>query len=287
MSRTRISSPASTACWIGGAGEGEIRVGTVVAWVAAFSRIGMWRGAFGLSLPVSAPFVSRRFPSGARASSRPNADGVVKIVVSGLDPWFNGFLYYMKHGGQMRFLLFLCTITILTSCAEMSKSLVSADGRYHFQNDPISVWAPDACLLDMFVDVSKSKRAVDFVTGRGYWTEGGQYAVIVYDIPSEITGAKSYEETTAKYFKSYMVKDRASMGFNLKITDEKQITVNGNPAYQAIAVDPGKAIFVATSELHKSRITIASLVYPDKNGTAEKQIPWRCYDKFVNSISEQ
>lgn len=183
-------------------------------------------------------------------------------------------------------LIFIAAMGILLGgCAEFSKQKVGSDGMYHFKQQPIIVWAPDKCLLDMFV--YDTDRSVEFVTGRGYWTQGGQYAVQVFEIPKDITDQATFVKATERFFKDYMVKDRASMGLKLVLKEAKEIEVNGRPAYQAISVDEGKAVFIATSVLQNSRITTASLVYPLK--TAEdpsKQIPWKCYNYFVESVRE-
>lgn len=184
----------------------------------------------------------------------------------------------------MRFMLAM-VIVFLSGCAEFSKMKVGKDGVYRFKTHPITVQAPDRCLLDMFV--YDSDRSVDFVTGRGYWMEGGQYAVQVFETPKDIKDRASFLNTTKAFFKEYMVKDRAPLGLNLTIKEEKEVEVGGRLAYQAISVDEGKAGFIATSILHTSRITTASLVYPVKPGTdATKEVPWKCYNAFVESIKE-
>lgn len=185
----------------------------------------------------------------------------------------------------MRLTLVVLAGLLLSGCAEFTKFKVGSDGLYRFKQQPIAVWAPDKCLLDMFV--YDSDRSVDFVTGRGYWTQGGQYAVQVYEIPKDVTDKATFINATRTFFKDYMVKDRAPMGLILTLKEEKEAEVNGHPAYQAISVEEGKAVFIATSVLHSSRITIASLVYPLKGATeATKQIPWKCYNTFIESVKE-
>jgi len=185
----------------------------------------------------------------------------------------------------MRLIIAAVLGVLLGGCAEFTKLKVDSDGMYRFKQHPIVVWAPDKCLLDMFVN--DTDRSVDFVTGRGYWTQGGQYAVQVFEIPKDVSDKATFVKATERFYKDYMVKDRAPMGLKLVLKESKALEVNGRPAYQAISVDEGKAVFVATSVLQNSRITIASLVYPLK--TAEepsKQIPWKCYNTFLESVKE-
>jgi hypothetical protein len=135
--------------------------------------------------------------------------------------------------------------------------------------------------------VYDSPDSVDFVTGRGHWQAGGQYAVQVYPISSEIKDANSFWAETKKFSSLYMTRDRAAKGFNFEFLQGKQFEQNGRPVYQAIAEEKGKAGFVATFVLHPRRITVASLVYPLANsGSAEDQVPWKCYSEFVSSIIE-
>lgn len=184
-------------------------------------------------------------------------------------------------------LVFLCIslVILLVNCAELSKFKVDRDGMYRFKIHPVVVWAPNECLLDLAVD--DGPHAVDFVTGRGYWRAGGLYAVQVYEIPKNIKDADSFLKETKKFVPQYMTKDRARMGLNFKVQEEKELEINNRPAYQAIAVDQGKASFIATFVLHPSRITVTSLVYPLKAETSvNDQIPWNCYNRFVTSVRE-
>lgn len=179
----------------------------------------------------------------------------------------------------------LVVLISAASCAELSKFKVDSDGLYRFKVHPIAVWAPSECLLDLAVD--DAANSVDFVTGRGYWTAGGLYSVQVYPIPSHVKDADSFVRETKKFAPQYMVKDRARMGISFKVVEEKQTQVGSRPAYQSIAVEEGKAAFVATFELHPHRITVTSLVYPLKAGAPyTEQIPWKCYDRFVASVKE-
>ena len=185
----------------------------------------------------------------------------------------------------MRLLCLALLGILLGGCAELTKLKVDSDGMYRFKQHPIVVWAPNRCLLDMFVN--DTDRSVDFVTGRGYWTEGGLYAVQVFEIPKDITDKQTFIKATERFFKDYMVKDRAPMGLKLVVKETKELEINGRPAYQAISVDTGKAVFIATSVLQSTRITTASLVYPlETVEDPKKQIPWECYNHFIESVKE-
>jgi len=185
----------------------------------------------------------------------------------------------------MRFFVLLCLALTFPGCAEFSKFKVENDGTYRFKKEPFSVWAPNECLLDMFV--YDTDHSVDFTTGRGYWMASGQYSLQIYPIPENIKDTKSFIEVTKDFMSKYMVEDRAPLGLTLKLKEEKQLEINGEAAYQAISVEEWKAVFIATSVLHNSRITVASLLYPDEDSTpAIEKIPWKCYNKFVNSIQE-
>ncbi len=180
----------------------------------------------------------------------------------------------------------LLVAVLMAACAELSKMKVGPDGYYHFPLQPVSVWAPDECLLDMFVHTEDY--VVDFVTGRGYWDEGGVYALAVYEIPPEITDKESFWKSTESALKAYLVKDRARIAPGLQVIEMTPTEIRGRAAYQGISVDTAKAVFVATAQLHESRVTMASLLYPLKGQSDPKaQVPWRCYNQFVESVRER
>lgn len=181
-------------------------------------------------------------------------------------------------------LLALGAVTF-SGCAELSKFKIDSDGVYRFKSHPIAVWAPSDCLLD--IAVHDGQHQVDFVTGQGYWRAGGLYAVQVFATPDSVKDDASFLQETKKFIPSYMAKDRAAMGLEFRVYQEKQMQINQRTAYRAIAVDKGKAAFVATFVLHGPRIIVSSLVYPLENtGDVEAQIPWACYDRFVGSVRE-
>jgi hypothetical protein len=187
----------------------------------------------------------------------------------------------------MRSYFLLLLVVCISACAELSRVKVGSDGLYRFKEHPLVVRAPDSCLLDMAVQ--EAKNSVDFTTGKGYWMASGQYAVQAYLVPGDIQSGPVFIEKTKEFVPTYMAKDRASMGLTFAVKEEKQLEVNGKPSYQVIGTaESGTALLVATHTLHKTRITIASLLYPLKSGTSFKdQIPWQCYNSFVASVQEQ
>lgn len=63
--------------------------------------------------------------------------------------------------------------------------------------------------------------------------------------------------------------------------------ISAKPAYRGIAAAKGKAVFVATFVYHDGWITVAGLIYPLKGSReATDQLPWNCYDEFVNSVQK-
>ena len=183
----------------------------------------------------------------------------------------------------MRFVLVFIITLLVSGCAELSQFKIAEDGRFYFKENSVSVWAPKECVGDIFV--YESETSVDFVLGRGYWQAYGVYALQVYPIPDSIVDEATYFEETKQYFETYMVKDRATAGVELTVESRKEIKLAGKPAYQAISVDKGKAVFIATSQFHENYITVASLLYPWKEGmTFAEMIPAQCYEKFTESV---
>jgi len=179
--------------------------------------------------------------------------------------------------------LFLAVGLLIAGCAEFSKFKISEDGYYRFKAHPIEVEAPRKCLRQLSVDDRES--SVDFTLGAGYWMAFGQYAVQVYPIPGDVKNAESFLKKTEPFAKHYIETDRESMKLNFRFKEGGPLDGFGQPAYRAIGEDPGKAIFVATFVLHRSRITIASLVYPlDER---RKPVPWSCYEAFAKSVRER
>jgi hypothetical protein len=186
----------------------------------------------------------------------------------------------------MRILLLLAIFWSLSSYAGISKFKVDSDGMYRFKSRPFMVWAPKECLLDMAV--RDTDQSVDFTTGAGYWMASGQYSVQVFNFDRlSIDDKHSFEERIKDVAPKYMVHDR-SKAFKFVFRDGKPFAVGSRPAYQATAIEEGKATFVATFVLQHSHVTIASLVFPieDPNSKMSRPFPWDCYNRFVASVKE-
>jgi len=186
-------------------------------------------------------------------------------------------------------------IFFTAGCAEFSKTKVDNDGYYRFKKLPIDktvkVRAPKECILDMFV-YETSENTVDFVTGRGYWTASGQYAVQIWERNSEITSDEVFYKGVEKHLKHYLETDRKTAGFNFHFIRSEVTKINDRPAIKGIAVENGKAIFVTTIVLFDDSLAYLSLLYPLKtrafdetrNDANEAEVPWDCYNRFVNSM---
>lgn len=197
----------------------------------------------------------------------------------------------------MKRIIILLILVTVSGCAELSKRKVDSDGYYRFKNLPItekiSVWAPNECLLDMFV-FEPSNNTVDFTTGRGYWMASGTYAVQVSALRDELKDDAEFLNRSREYLKGYVENDRKSLGVNIEFIEGKEIKVNENLGYQAIGFEENKAVFVVTGVRHSKTITMASLIYPlgkkhqkvKGSGSPQEQLPWKCYNKFVNSVVE-
>jgi hypothetical protein len=187
---------------------------------------------------------------------------------------------------RMRKLLLLATFLSLSSYAGISIFKVDRDGMYRFKSQPFMVWAPKECLLDMAV--RDTNWSVDFTTGAGYWMASGQYSVQVFSFDRlSIDDEHSFEERIKDVAPEYMVHDR-SKAFKFVFRDAKPIEIAGHPAYQATAIEEGRATFVATFVLQHSDVTVASLVFPIEKPDSKfnRPFPQECYDRFVASVKE-
>jgi hypothetical protein len=186
----------------------------------------------------------------------------------------------------MRKLLPLAMFFSLSSYAGISMFKVDREGMYRFKSQPFMVWAPKECLLDMAV--RDTNWSVDFTTGAGYWMASGQYSVQVFSFDRlSIDDKHSFEQRIKDVAPEYMVHDR-SKAFKFVFRDAKPIEIAGHPAYQATAIEEGRATFVATFVLQHSDVTVASLVFPieDSRSKFNRPFPQACYDRFVASVKE-
>lgn len=186
----------------------------------------------------------------------------------------------------MRLIGMLAVTLTLSSCAVASKFKIDSDGMYRFKSQPIIVRAPSDCELD--ISVRDTPTSVDFSTGAGYWMASGVYALQVYTFDEMSIGEKyNFQDRAKAVAEKYIVNDR-SHDFKFVLRDSEALEVNGRPAYQAVAVEEGKATFIATLVLHESRVTIASLLFPIEkpNDPMKRSFPWACYNRFVDSVKE-
>ncbi len=186
----------------------------------------------------------------------------------------------------MRILILLTIGMSVSSYAGISMFKVDRDGMYRFKSQPFLVWAPKECMLDMAV--RDTNRSVDFTTGAGYWMASGQYSVQVFSFDQlSIDDKHSFEQRIKDVAPQYMVHDR-SKAFKFVFRDAKPLEIAGLHAYQATAIEEGRATFVATFVLQHSHVTVASLVFPIESADSKfnRPFPQKCYDRFVSSVKE-
>ncbi|WP_434359944.1 hypothetical protein NF212_06605 [Parasalinivibrio latis] len=171
------------------------------------------------------------------------------------------------------------SLMLLSGCAEMSKLKISDDGRYIFQNSSLSVEAPKECILDMFVYGTES--SVTFTTGRGYWMASGVYALHNFRLPNDVSDTDDFHVESEKVYKK-VVKDN-----NRTIIETKTLNISGQDAYQGVSTDNNEDYQVHTHiYMPNKSIALAVLKYPLKNLEGkDTEIPWNCYNRFINSIS--
>jgi hypothetical protein len=165
--------------------------------------------------------------------------------------------------------------------------VVANGGIYHFTKYPVTVVSPAALCGASELATFGAESSVDFGAADRNWQTAGDYAVQVFALPKSINGKQSFLAASKKYLTGYIPNDRKTLGVRPELSGIKEIEVNGLPALQATGLDEGKAMFVATSILNKSSITVVSLLYPVKgdNGSTNA-FPWACYNKFVSSVKE-
>lgn len=174
---------------------------------------------------------------------------------------------------------------LLAGCGGKFNTRLGEDGIYRFVGHPIEVRVPERCLLDAYV--YDSPQAVEFVTGRGFWEAGGRYALHVFLLPGEVIDEASFEARAERFFQRFLVEEPGQYRVKVQPVSQTELTIDGNPALRAIAVENGRAVFVATARLHATRVSVASLLYPlDGDGPVDEQIPWSCYEGFVASVRE-
>lgn len=178
------------------------------------------------------------------------------------------------------------SLKLLPPATPASKKLTS-DGTYRFEKYPVTVRSPAALCGIKNLYAYSNRVGVDFVAPDYLWQVAGDYFVHAMHIPSSIKDQKSFVRYVKKADKSFVPENSKPLGLLFKLTESKETLVNGLPAVQSMGVDEGKAVFVTTTVLHTSVLTIASLVYPlQADADPKDSVPWDCYNKFVSSVQE-
>lgn len=160
--------------------------------------------------------------------------------------------------------------------------VVDGDGLYRFKEQGIAVGPPKDCIEDLAI--YSSDRSVDFVANHRDWFASGEYRVEVLKIPSAVIDDSSFTREIEPEAKDY-VDDRPRSKLNLVLEEAKRWDLGERAGYRVVAATEGKRVFVATFMLQRPWITVASLMYPLVPGDdALKVVPWKCYDKFVESV---
>ena len=190
------------------------------------------------------------------------------------------------------FTLHIILAMFFIGCAELTKLKVDSDGYFRLTKLPtekiVRVWAPEECLVDMFVFES-SDNTVDFVTGRWYWQAGGLYSIQVGKGISVTGNSEEFFDDATKTLPTYMENDR-HQSFKFKYLTGKVVNISGAPAYQGFAIEEGRAIMVTTKILVDEFSVYASLIYPSAASETEdvsSLIPWECYNKFISSVATE
>ena len=168
-----------------------------------------------------------------------------------------------------------------------------SNGSYRFDSLPVEVRSPaELCGLKLSYPYggpigNKGGMNIDFVAPDYLWQISGDYYVFALHIPPKVKDKKSFISYVKKADETFIPDNSRPMGLVFKQTGFKETTVNGLPAAQAMGVDTDKAVLVTTAVLHRSVLSVASLIYPMAAGADPmKAMPWDCYDKFLSSVTE-
>ncbi len=200
-------------------------------------------------------------------------------------PGIDGGLAQARRRRVTRVVAAICVPLLFAGCGGKFNPRMGEDGIYRFADHPIEVRAPERCVLDAYV--YDSPQMVEFVTGRGYWEAGGRYAVHVFPLPGEVVDRASFDSRAERFFQKFLVGEPGQYRIKVEPVSQSALTIADRPALRAIAVEKGRAVFVATARMHTTRISVASVLYPlDGTEAVDAQIPWACYDRFVDSVRE-
>jgi hypothetical protein len=196
---------------------------------------------------------------------------------------------------NIKIILVLLCVLVLSGCAGISKApeqKADADGYYRLKRSAIDQvivnWAPAECGPAIPEDRTVSNTAY-YEIARNYAHFKEEFSVRRKAEQVEYRSDQEFLDMMDVFMKDYIENDLRSSGLNIRYIGGQPLEVDSKLGYQAMGVDDGKIIFVATAIRQFTTITIASLLYPHL-GTREfpsQEIPWDCYNKFVNSIKEE
>ncbi len=195
-------------------------------------------------------------------------------------------------GVSMRSFLLLTLAVPIVGCASEAGWDI-----FKFKKEPISLHVPADCLYDR--THKETDNSVDYTMGKYYWTAFGLYSVQVFHRSDKTPDRDRFLEAIKTSASAYLANDR-SPDFVFQPVREAVLDVKGEPAYQVVGVDKGKAVIAVTFVLHKNRITAASLMYPEESSPDfhfhfkpvtldvpyAATFPWGCYNRFMDSVEE-
>jgi|SRR5690554_5426962 len=169
------------------------------------------------------------------------------------------------------------SIVIFVSACAAPQSRLDEQGTFFFQGEPFTVSAPQACMHNP--SVRDSPNSVRFTERRGGWQAAGDYSVAIYALPEGVRDEGSFRPMVRNIFNRSV----EEAGNRVKSGDD--VTVNDRPAFQGVSTDDSKAVVVSTNILFPNHIVMVQLLYPwDLKREAEPEIPWHCYQGFIESI---
>lgn len=170
-------------------------------------------------------------------------------------------------------------VILLCACAA-PQSRLDEQGMFVFQGEPFAVSAPQACMQNP--SVRESPNSVRFTARRGGWQAAGDYSMAIYALPEGVRDEASFRPMVRTIF-NRSVKEA---GNRVKSGDD--VTVNDRPAFQGISTDDSKAVVVSTNILFSDHLVMVQLLYPwDPKKEVQPDVPWSCYQEFIESIEYQ
>ena len=170
---------------------------------------------------------------------------------------------------------------------------------FKFKKEPISLYIPADCRLER--KHKETDNAVDFAMGKYYWSAFGLYSVQVFHRTDRTPDGATFLSKIKDSGLNFLAHDR-SPDFVFQFVSDATYEIRGEPAYRVVGVEKGKAVTAVTFVMHKTRITIASLIYPEESSAEYRShvpfkaatldvpyvttFPWDCYARFVESVVE-